>query len=73
LFETLLRVQAQFVARHFPSRNQLIQTAQRAKKSKTGFNFEVDSEYLLATEDSLYAVKDVSFEDEVNVFFVLFF
>jgi hypothetical protein len=72
-------VQAQFVARHFPSRNQLIQTAQRAKKSKTGlveptdFNFEVDSEYLLATEDSLYAVKDVSFEDEVNVFFVLFF
>jgi hypothetical protein len=65
----LLRVPAQ---RNFPSRNQLIQTAQRAKKSKTGlveptdFNFEVDPEYLLATEDnrrSLYVVKDVSFGD----------
>jgi hypothetical protein len=57
------------IARSFPSRNQLIQTAQRVKKSKTGlveptdFNFQVDPEYLLATEDSLYVVKDVSFRD----------
>jgi hypothetical protein len=72
IFQDTIASASPIITRNFPSKNQLIQTAQHAKKSKTGlveptlptdFNFEDDPEYLLATEDSLYVVKDVSFGD----------
>jgi hypothetical protein len=69
IIEDTIGESSAIVARNLPSKNALVQAVQRAKKKVSdgkeplNMDFTMDRTFLIETEDSMYVVKDISFQE----------